>query len=37
MKIISDNATQGIGRAILNMKKESPQIMFGVGIAGVVV
>lgn len=36
MKVMSDNVTQSIGRSLLHMKKESPQVMFAAGIIGVV-
>jgi len=35
MKIMSDNVTQSIGRGLLHMKKDSPNIMFAAGIVGV--
>jgi len=37
MKFLSDNISQTIGRGVLHFKKDSPQIMFGVGMTGIVV
>lgn len=37
MKFVPNNLSRGLGRQILTLKKNSPTLMFGAGIAGVVV